>query len=562
MVERKSSILGPDGNPIVVKTLAQEVATPTVAGVRRTHEERVASGLTPERLGTILRDAAEGNARAYLTLAEEMEERYLHYASQLQTRRLAIESVDFTIEGDGVSSKIVDAVTELLDDDGFKEARGHLPDGISKGYAVVEMMWEFERGRLRPVEYVDRDPRFFQLDRLTLRHLRLAVDGSIEGEQLPEAKFLRHMPRTKLGLPLRRGMARPAAWGYLIQQFTLQDWAAFSEVYGMPLRVGKYNASASAADKRTLLKAVASIANDAAAIIPQGMDIEFHEVNGANGAAVFSGLLDYVDKQVSKLVVGQTMTSDDGSSLGQAKIHNEVRLDILRADCKQLAGTINRDLIKPFVDLNFGPQERYPLVELPVPDPEDVKALSDSLGVLVPLGLRVKQAEVREKLGLSDPAADDELLVAQQAPAAPTPDGSSDARSTPKPVDKPASKNREIPAAKDVAEDVKAKVAALSAIVSDHKRACRCGACTSLLAAEAGETDALGQLETLFAEALDDWEAMADPIIAPIADIIDRAGSFEDAVSMLQTKFPDASKMADRLGRLTAIARGIGDIAD
>ena len=432
MVGRKSSILGPDGNPIVTRTLSQEVATPTIAGVRRTHEERVAAGLTPERLGTILRDAAEGNARSYLTLAEEMEERYLHYASQLQTRRLAIESVDFTIESDGVDTKIVDAVTELIHDDGFKEARGNLPDGISKGYAVVEMMWEFERKALRPVEFIDRDPRFFQLDRMTLRSLRLAVDGSIEGEQLPEAKFLRHMPRTKLGLPLRRGMARPAAWAYLIQQFTLQDWAAFSEVYGMPLRVGKYNASASPADKRTLLKAVASIANDAAAIIPQGMDIEFHEVNGANGAAVFSGLLDYMDKQISKLIVGQTMTSDDGSSLGQAKIHNEVRLDILRADCKQLAGTINRDLIKPFVDMNFGVQDKYPLVELPVPDPEDVKALSDSLGTLVPLGLRVKQTEIREKLGLSDPADDDELLVAP-APKAAVPEVDKTA-----PVQKPA----------------------------------------------------------------------------------------------------------------------------
>ena len=326
----------------------------------------------------------------------------------------------------------------------------------------------------------------------------LHVDGSIEGEQLPEAKFLRHMPRTKLGLPLRRGMARPAAWAYLIQQFTLQDWAAFSEVYGMPLRVGKYNASASPADKRTLLKAVASIANDAAAIIPQGMDIEFHEVNGANGAAVFSGLLDYMDKQISKLIVGQTMTSDDGSSLGQAKIHNEVRLDILRADCKQLAGTINRDLIKPFVDMNFGVQDKYPLVELPVPDPEDVKALSDSLGTLVPLGLRVKQTEIREKLGLSDPADDDELLVAP-APKAAVPEVDKTA-----PVQKPAPEAKQ--EKEQPADDVKAKVAALSAIVSDHKRACRCGACTSLLAAEAGEPEALDQVEALFATAMDDWE--------------------------------------------------------
>ncbi|TCU35440.1 DUF935 domain-containing protein [Rhizobium azibense] len=540
---RTSSILGPDGRAIIIQTLSEEVATPTVAGVRRIHEERVASGLTPERLGVILREAAEGNARNYLTLAEEMEERYLHYASQLQTRRLALEGIDVTIEANGAAAKIVDAVTELVMDDGFDDALGNLTDGISKGYAVVEMMWEYERKALRPVTYIERDPRFFQLDRLALRELRLAVDGSIDGVELPQAKFLRHMPRTKMGLPLRRGMARPAAWAYLIQQFTLQDWAAFSEVYGMPLRVGKYNANASSADKRTLLKAVASIANDAAAIIPQGMDIEFHEVSGNNGAAVFGGLLEYIDKQISKLVVGQTMTSDDGSSLGQAKIHNEVRLDILRADGKQLARTANRDLMRPFVDLNFGPQEHYPAVQLLVPDPEDVVALTDAVAKMMPFGLRVKQAEIREKIGLSDPGDNDELLVAtnQAAPA-----------ETKKPDPKSAP-----------AEDVrKSKTAALSAIVLDHKRACRCGACTALLAAEAGEADALDQVDALFASAGNDWEMMARPIVQPIVDILASADSFEEALKLIETAGPDASKMAEKLARLTAIARGIGDIAD
>lgn len=550
MVDRTSSILGPDGRAIIIRELSQEIATPTIAGVRRTHEDRVASGLTPERLGTILRDAAEGNARAYLTLAEEMEERYLHYASQLQTRRLAIESVEATIEGDGVPTKIIDAVEELINEDGFEEARGSLPDGIAKGLAAVEMIWEYERGKLRPVDYIDRDARFFQFDKLTLRKLRLAVDGSIDGEELPEAKFLRHMPRTRLGVPYRRGVARPAAWAYIIQQFGLQDWAAFSEVYGMPLRLGKYTASASPEDKKTLLRAVASIANDAAAIIPAGMEIEFHEINGNNGEAVFGGLLDYVDKQISKLVVGQTMTSDDGSSLGQAKIHNEVRLELVRADCKQLAITINRDLIRPFVDLNFGPQEVYPRFQLPVPDPEDLQVLSEALSKLIPVGLKVKASEVRGKLGLSDPDDDDELLEAQRPEPA-------DPAAAPKPPGK-----KPAPAKDDAADARKSKTEALSAMVLDHKRACKCDACAAYLAAEAGEPDALDQVDALFAAAMEDWEAMAAPIMQPILDIIANAGSPEEALKLLETAGPDASKMAERLARLTAIARGIGDIAD
>lgn len=553
---RTSSILGPDGRPIVVSELSNQIATPTIAGVRRTHEDRVASGLTPEMLGTILRDAAEGNGRSYLTLAEEMEERYLHYGSQLQTRRLAIESVPATLEAEDIDGKIVDAVQELLNSDDFGEALGSLSDGIGKSYAVVEMIWEYERKYLRPVQFVVRDQRFFQFDRLTLRHLRLAVDGSIDGEELPQAKFLRHLPRTKLGIPIRRGVARPAAWAYLIQQFTLQDWAAFSEVYGMPLRVGKYNAGASSADKRTLLKAVASIANDAAAIIPAGMEIQFHQVNGTNGAAVFGGLLEYVDKQISKIVVGQTMTSDDGSSLGQAKIHNEVRLDILRADCKQLAITANRDLVRPFIDLNFGPQDKYPRLQLLVPDPEDIEALSNALSRLVPLGLKVKQSEIREKIGLSDPEDDDEVLEKLAQSAAPPEVG----------VGKiPEPKGGKMPVAANdrrKADQQKARTAALAATVMDHKRACRCGACTALLAADADEPDALDQVDQIFAEAMGDWQAVTAPIVDPLFAIIENASSFEEALAMLDAAGPDASKMGEKLARLTAIARGIGDIAD
>jgi phage gp29-like protein len=41
----------------------------------------VASTLSPARLAGVLRNVTEGNARDYFILAEEMEERDLHYAS-------------------------------------------------------------------------------------------------------------------------------------------------------------------------------------------------------------------------------------------------------------------------------------------------------------------------------------------------------------------------------------------------------------------------------------------------------------------------------------------------
>lgn len=539
-----SRILGPDGLPVRKRLLAQEIAAPTVAGVRRVHEERVATGMTPDRLARILHSAAEGNARDYLTLAEEMEERYLHYASQLQTRRLAIESVDIAVEAHReVPSRIVDATKELVEEASFREALGALSDGIAKGMAAVEMMWEYQRKALRPVEYIFRDARFFQFDRLSLSELRLAVDGSLEGEPLPAAKFLRHLPRAKMGIPYRRGVARPAAWAYLIQTFTLQDWAGFSEVYGMPLRVGKYHSGASESDKRTLLKAVTSIANDAAAIIPEGMSVEFHEVSGQQGAAVFGGLLEYVDKQISKLVVGQTMTSDDGSSLGQAKIHNEVRLDILRADCAQLAATVTRDLVQPFVAMNFGPQDHYPQLTMPVPDPEDLEVLTNGVTSLVPFGLRVSEREMREKFGLSEPSEGDVLLTPPKRAPAPDETGAPD-----QPKARWSKRQK--------------KFESFAAGAAGHGERCRCPDCLETLAAEVEAGNAHDAVDSLLEDALNDWEEVTAPLLDPLTAIIEKATSYEEALAMLEAAGPDGTKMAEKLARLTAISRGLGDVMD
>lgn len=537
-----SRILGPDGLPIASKTLTEEIATPTVAGVRRIAEERVSSGLTPDKLGQILRDAQTGDARAYLTLAEEMEERYLHYASVLMTRKLRLTGVAPTVDAPkGVPAKIIDAVNELVEDVEFQEGIAPLLDGIGKGYSVVEIGWDYRDGLLRPVRFDWRDPRFFQFDRVKLAELRLAVDGSIDGEELPPGRFMVHMPATRMGIPIRRGVARAASWAYMVQSFTLQDWAAFAEVYGMPFRVGKYGPGASEADKRKLLRAVSSIANDAAAIIPESMLIEFHEVSGTQGAQVFGSLIDYTDDKVSLVVLGQTMTVKDGSSYGQAKIHDKVRIDIAQADGRQLGRTANRDLIRWFVSMNFGPQAVYPSVEWPVTEPEDLNTLSEALSRLVPVGLRIGQDEVRDRFGFSKPQEGDEVLTppAKSEPPAPPakPTGSLPPRADPK---KPA------------------KLAA-------HVAGCRCGGClkVELLAPRADAVvDGPDEIEAALEEMLADWQDITDPLLDPLREIIAKATSFEEALAMLGARGPDGSKLATALATATTIARGIGDVKD
>jgi phage gp29-like protein len=93
-----------------------------------------------------------------------------------------------------------------------------------------------------------------------------------------------------------------------------------------------------------------------------------------------------------------------------------VQEDIERADAKALAGILNQDLVRVWVQLEYGPRPRYPRIVIARPEAEDLQQLASSLGVLVPLGLRVSESEVRDKFGLSDPQ-EGERLLGQPLPA-------------------------------------------------------------------------------------------------------------------------------------------------
>jgi phage gp29-like protein len=179
-----------------------------------------------------------------------------------------------------------------------------------------------------------------------------------------------------------------------------------------------------------------------------------------------------------------------------------------------------------------------------VPDPEDLDALTNSVSRLVPLGLKVSQREMREKIGLSEPATEDDILSAP-APAPAQPVSQRDQQED-KPPKRPAA------------------LSALAAEVADHRRACRCRACKTLLAAEAVEAraDAHDDVEELIDRALDDWEEVAAPIVDPLLTIVEKAASFDEALAMLESAGPDTTRLAERLAVLTAIGRGLGDTKD
>jgi phage gp29-like protein len=502
-----------------------------------------------------MKGANMGLAKPYLTLAIDMEERYLHYASQLQTRRLALDGVTISVSAPkGVNPKAVDFVESLIADPMFPDMVASLQDGVGKGYSVVEPIWEYEGGALRPVVYQHRDPRYFRYDEVGLRDLCLLEDTGLPGPRIEAPYFIKHEPYLRAGSPVRRGVARSAAWAFVMQTFALQDWAAFCEIYGIPFRIGKFHSSATNEDKATLLRAVRAIANDAAAIIPQGMEIDFQETNGNRGEAVFGNFISYLDGKVSLIILGQTMTAEvskSGGSLAQAKVQENVRMDIVRFDARQNSATVNRDLIRPAVAMNFGPQDIYPTVQMELAENEDLAALGAFLGQAVPLGLKVSQSYVRKRASIPEPDEDEELLGASPSSAPPTvaPKRAADVGS----------------AAKDAkAKDTTGKKGAAEQLAALGTRCPSCGEVHGArFAADSPEdVTALDDTDALVDAALSDWREIRDPLLAGLLSAAGQATTFEEALANIEKAGIDSAPLQEALARATAKSRGLGDARD
>ena len=406
------------GNPIQQEELTQDHAAPSVFGLRQPwFESGISAGLTPARLASILRESALGNSFDYLTLAEDMEERDLHYAGVLGVRKRAVMTLPITIEAasdDKKDIQLADDVRKLLKNPDFRYLLHDLLDGLGKGYSVTEIQWQTTASKWTP-SYEWRDPRYFIYAQDNPKELRIRDEKDMFGLKMPAYKFIIHTPRLKTGIPIRGGLARLAAISYMCKSYTIKDWLTFAEIYGVPMRLGKYGAGATKDDIAVLKRAVFNLGTDAAAVIPESMKVEFQNVvNASSNGDLFKNLAEWLDKQLSKAILGQTGTTEGtAGKLGNDTAMQDVREDIRDSDAIELADTINRDLIKPYIDLNYGVQEAYPQVIIAEKKATDLEKLAKNLSVLVPIGLRVSESEVRDKFGFSDPKPDERILGIQ-----------------------------------------------------------------------------------------------------------------------------------------------------
>ncbi|MBL9102154.1 MAG: DUF935 family protein [Myxococcales bacterium] len=515
------------GRPVREADLRRDQAKPSGRGARPWTYAAVASGLTPSRLAALFTSADGGDNAELISLAGDIERRDSHSRAQLATRKLALAGLPWQITAasdDATEVKIADELRAIVAGGAFTRAVVNLMDAVMKGYSVLEIGWG--RGpRWVPVSFTWRDQRHFALDKEDGSTLRLRTEEQQkDGVELPAFKFITHVPDLVSGPVATAGLVRPLGVMYSIKTLGVGAWLAFMEIFGIPTRIGKYTKAANDDEIDALEKAVQMIGLDGSGVMPETTQIELLDAIGkGSGTGEHERLAEWADRQISKAVLGQTLTADQGASYAQGKIHNLVRRDILLADALSLEATLQRDLVKVYVDLNYGPREVYPAIKCVTQEPEDRKTFIDALVPVIDRGLRVQASDIRDRFGLTEPEEGAEVLH---------------------PVSRGTAGGADTSGEGDTgAEDAEP---------AKHRR----GRGEQLMSEGDDDGDFIDRESSP-----KDWKATTKPIRAAVNRAA-KAGTFEGFLKKLKTEKADGAALVKSLATRMLQARGMGDATD
>ena len=123
----------------------------------------------------------------------------------------------------------------------------------------------------------------------------------------------------------------------------LAFWDTFAEIFGMPMRIAKTTTR----DEKELAKMEKMMDSMGASlwgVFQEGTEIEVVESTKGDAFNVYDKRVDRANSELSKLIIGQTMTIEDGSSLSQSQTHLEVFENLVESDRTMLADIVNNGL--------------------------------------------------------------------------------------------------------------------------------------------------------------------------------------------------------------------------
>jgi len=385
-----------------------------------------AAMLSPAQLGVILREAEAGDIRRQCEAFEYFEtDPHIYSVLGKRKRAAASKSLQLTPSADDAQGKAaVDLCEELIAGiENWDEALYDLYDAVGKGFAASQIVWVPSDDRVTVPRLAWWPQREFTVDEDDPETLRvLTADDNTDGEPLQLWQWIVHKYKARSATLATAGLLRVIAWFYVFKHFAVKDWVIFSEAYGMPRRIGKYPQGAGDEEKRVVAYAVKSLGKDGAAIIPEGAELAFLEA-AQKGQSPFAELAKFCNAEISKAVLGQTLTTEAGDkgarSLGE--VHERVEQDLMEGDCKGMARTLRSQLLRPMVGFNMSWDAPVPYAEFLIEEDEDLLQRAERDKILaVDMGLPMSVSHLRGKYDSPEPKDEKDTLVVPSGKGAAT----------------------------------------------------------------------------------------------------------------------------------------------
>lgn len=182
------------------------------------------------------------------------------------------------------------------------------------------------------------------------RCVRNAGDDWKSGIDYREAPFSDWL--IEAGRPDDLGKYLKAAQQTIPKKNALAFWDAFAEIFGMPMRVAKTTTRDPKEWKR-LEQMIQDAGNNLGMVTGMETEVQFVESGKGDAFNVYDKRIDRANSELSKLIIGQTMTIEDGSSLSQSETHLEVFENLVESDRDMLRDMVNNQLIPRMVKHGF-----------------------------------------------------------------------------------------------------------------------------------------------------------------------------------------------------------------
>ena len=324
--------------------------------------------------------------------------------TQVQTtlaqRRLALIGKNLIVTPgaeDTASKKAADWMRELVASLLWDDITDKMLYGVFFGFSVAELMYFRDGSHIAVDRIIVRKRNRFRFD--LSGNLRLINRQNVfEGEIMPPSKFWTFATGgDNHENPYGIGLAHWLYWPTFFKNKGIKFWCIFLDKFAMPTALGQHNFSSDKTKIGELVKALEAIHTDSGVAIPEGVTVTLLEAvrSGTTDYSTFSA---YMDQAISKVVVGQTMTVDDGSSRSQADVHLDVRQDLIAADSDLINESWNRGPGRWLTAWNF-PGATPPVISRELEPPEDLKTRADRDKTISDMGFKPTLDYITETYG-------------------------------------------------------------------------------------------------------------------------------------------------------------------